>query len=235
MKPVLLLSDVHGNISALNAILENELDISEIWIAGDFIDYGVHNNEVLERMLEISLEYPILAVLGNHEDYYLNGDRSYYKPKKEHSKISSELTRNLVDKELFDKFLSQVKPKNSMLIAGDIFMIHDEKRVVYEDLFPYMDEWDQITPPMILISGHNHLPYDKVKQIGGVSFRVINPGSVGQPRDGNPNASYALLHLNENNIVSEFKRVSYDINKEALAIKSAGGHPFISNRIRIGI
>lgn len=241
MKKVLLLSDIHGNIAALSAVLcdsqKSFSKIDSIWILGDFIDYGVHNYEVLSEFAKLkSKNKDIRYVLGNHEDLLLRGEESYYHPRKEYSKVSSSITRNLLPPTILEYYLKNINENDFnnryySLFNRTTYAIHDENKIMSSKLDELLKGGE------IILVGHNHLPYRKIITINGKEVNLINPGSVGQPRNGSPCASYAVLTYDDDDQLESvsFKQVNYDIKSESDAIKMAGGNEFIYNRLYLGV
>jgi len=198
---IAVISDIHGNLIALNTVLE-EIDNMKILCCGDLVGYNPWPNEVVE----VVIDNKIISVMGNHDFATITGNTEDF------NSIATgaiEWTREKIKKSNI-KFLESL-PLN---YKGENFLIvHGSPRdplneYVYLE-HPYIGSFLEGIRQDILILGHTHVPF--VKKF---SDKVIfNPGSVGQPRDGNPKASYAILDTEKKEV--EIKRVSYNIKEVA--------------------
>lgn len=199
-----IIADVHSNAVALKAVLSalDSAGIEKILHAGDIIGYNPYPDETIG----LFKKNRIISIMGNHDRALVTGDVSGFNP---HAAAALEWTRNVVS------------PDNAGYIAGlkniDLITV-DAKRIVMVHGSPYdFDEYvypENVSPDLlsaincdILVMGHTHIQFKK-EFPGGV---IVNPGSVGQPRDGNPDAAFAVLDAASGKI--ELKRASYDIEK----------------------
>ncbi len=199
-----LIADVHSNAVALKPVLSGleHSRVERILHAGDIVGYNPYPNETIELFKRNN----ILSISGNHDRAFVSGDTSGFNP---YAKAALEWTRKVV------------LPDNSCYIKGlrNIEAITiDGKRIVLVHGSPYdIDEYvypENVSPDLlsaanadILVLGHTHIQFKKEYPEG----IIINPGSVGQPRDANPDAAFALLDTESGKI--ELKRMSYDIEK----------------------
>jgi len=195
-----IISDVHSNLIALKKVLSELKDVEMIIHAGDIVGYNPYPNEVVK----VFREKNIFSILGNHDLAVITGDTSNLNP------VAAETvrwTRNVLSNENME-FLKMLKKREKIKIDGkDIVIIHaspwDDDGYVYENSLSksFLDEVNA----EILVYGHTHVPC--LKKVGnGI---IINPGSVGQPRDGNPKASFAVLDTDKKSV--DIKRTDYDI------------------------
>lgn len=189
-----ILADIHGNIEALSAVLKEiqELSISRLLIAGDFIGYYYHPKEVID----ILSDYGINAIKGNHElylyefDYLSAKEKAIFRSKygagteKAHSGLS----------DVQKQWLSNLKENDTVDLNGkSILLCHgspwDINEYIYADCSDELwGKFDSVKND-IIVMGHTHYPFHK-----NVSGKIIlNPGSVGQPRNGARGANWALL------------------------------------------
>lgn len=245
----LLLSDIHGNIEALNRVMYDSIrKYDEVLILGDLVDYGVDTIAVFDRIKKIATRYPVYIIPGNHDSLALEGIRSYYQPKSLRGIKSNEITMKIGRDKIKELYQDLSNTDNVHFNLYDeisyyhgCICIHDEKRLVNKSVYEKIESICDVDTGLTVLAGHNHLPYDKIKDIRGYRFRVINPGSVGQPRDGKCEASYSILTIHDSvnelcKIVNvENYRVSYDNDLTSNKIRDAGGDQFIYNRIRLGI
>lgn len=226
---ILILSDIHGNLSALQSIMDNAArvpDIEACIMLGDLIDYGMHSNEVLQMVRD--LPYPLLCnIFGNHEHAVLNEDYSRFSSKR--GQASARYTRSILTEESWGYL------HNEMSAGGKKEFVYNGKNCLavhgsLED--PY---WKSISPDKIpegysgydyVFSGHSHLPHlvetyytpqeycsdEQILRRKKKKVIFINPGSAGQPRNQNPLAQFVLLDLETEQV--SFEKVPYDIESE---------------------
>ena len=202
-----LISDIHGNAVALRAVLRelDALGVQHIICLGDIAGYAPQVNECCETL--IARDIPTL--IGNH-DYYLAFNEPC--PRSVSANLCLDYQHRVVKPE-YKHWLGQ-NPKH-LGLPPDIRMVHggwnnpiDE--YLYELRPSYFDGLDGAR----FFSGHTHV--QGFWQLGSNTY--CNPGSVGQPRDGNPNAAFAIL--DEDRV--SLHRQSYDIDEIADACRHAG-------------
>lgn len=188
-----LISDVHSNWEALQAVWDEVKDADVILCMGDLVGYGASPNEVVEFFREQMERRKILCVRGNHDNAIAFGTEWGFNPYARqavrwHQRVMS--TENL-------EFLRKL-PVRQLFIdeAGRSYLlIHGSPRAPLDEyLFPWLPDSEfkavlSYVKQDDLLVGHTHVPM--LKEIAG--RRIINPGSVGQPRDGDWRASYALI------------------------------------------
>jgi len=218
---LLILSDIHGNLSALNSVLEDakKYNPDAVALLGDYIDYGMRSNETAERLK--ALEIPTVCRLwGNHEDAIMN-DR-YDKFSSLRGVKSAQFTKSRLSAQTVDFLLSMENKsgKAEFEFGGKRFLaVHGSLEDNYwKSILPYSDlsgyeKYDYV------LSGHSHYSHmfpmfykcDNHKMRDKKRTLFINPGSVGQPRNHNPKAQYALLNLESGVYMNS---VDYDIAYE---------------------
>ena len=241
---LLILSDIHGNHAALQAVLARAAqtaDIEACILLGDMIDYGMHSNEVIQ--IARNLPYPVLCnIRGNHEeaiiqDVYdrsiLNQDSWYYICHEMEplgmKKFGCGGKRCLaVHGSLEDMYWKSVKPENICLEGGEperFAWRHTGTGVVK----PGSGASDSVKSELkygdydYVFSGHSHLPHFVEKYMACEDARrrnkkkviFINPGSVGQPRNLNNMAQFAVLDTETEQVI--FEKVRYHIQAEQSA------------------
>jgi putative phosphoesterase len=205
-----LLSDLHSNVYALDAVLKEceEFDVNRFVIAGDFLGYYFHGEDVICRIQTLES----YCVKGNHDEFFLD---NYLKPK--YSRVDQVNVGLQASEKSFEllnlsadsiAFLSALQHPLEFGIEGrNILLAHGHP--VDMDMYIYPGNISKLTslsPDIdIVILGHTHWPM--LHHVNGVT--VINPGSVGQPRDGKPGASWAILDLDDLSV--QFKRTNYDV------------------------
>jgi len=198
---ILLLADIHGNWPALAAIQE-QCDLC-IFV-GDLVDYGPQPAQCLEWVRR----HASFCVRGNHDHAVAqrastNGRNGF----KYLTGVTRQLTWQLLNPEQIRFLASQ--PVSRYVTLGDarFLLVHGTPRDPLDEYAPADPElWarrlQNISADFVVV-GHTHLPY--VLEVQGTT--VINPGSVGQPRDGDPRACYAIW--DDGNV--ELKRVAYPV------------------------
>ena len=238
---LLIMSDVHGNACALDAVIA-DLKNKEIYaciLLGDLIDYGMHSNEVIEKIKK--LKYPALCnIYGNHEASIMNDE--YKSFSSDRGRQCAQYTKSILNESSVayiegmnsdGKYEFTVEGKKFLAVHGSLKDNFWKSINVSDDLSGYGD-YDYV------LSGHSHLPHffekyypaDNPDTRGKKKTIFINPGSVGQPRNINPMAQYAVLDTATEEI--EFKKVRYDIEKEQLAYKGQVDE-FYKTRLKHGV
>lgn len=227
MNRIAFISDIHGNLPALEAVLSDieEKGISEIYCLGDIVGYYCYFNEVVQ----ILKEKEVVCLLGNHDDAYVFND-GYIDRSRTCTKILKWQLDNS-DKGTLD-FLKDL-PRSLEIILNDysVKLVHGGLvDTTDEYLFSVTNEYliENDFKQKILISGHTHLAAYK-KFLSGKIW--INPGSVGQPRDRDPRASYAILNTD---FTFEFVRVHYNASIVINEMRSRGFDDYISTGLLTG-
>jgi len=202
---ILFISDIHGNKEALDAVLQIPHD--EVICLGDIADYGPSPAECIEYIMENK----IVTVLGNHDVAVGSGiDCGCGYTYKHLSIATREYTWDSID-EKHRVFLRQLPFEIRTELGGKkIHMTHGSPRSNYEYIKPDTPEAEvcemikEIDADFLFI-GHSHIPF--VREVAGVT--IVNPGSVGQPRDNDPKASCAMF--NTETFQVDLIRCEYDI------------------------
>ncbi|MCK8827835.1 metallophosphatase family protein [Natroniella acetigena] len=218
---VALISDIHSNIYALNEVLEDVKgrNIDELFCLGDLVGYNPFPNQVVEKIKAKEIK----TVQGNYDDAIGNSRiicGCDYKSELAQRIGSSSI--QFTSKEITDvnrEFLKDL-PKKLELKVGELraLLVHGSPRRLNEYLYADSQEVKEVTEELeedILLCGHTHLPYHKI--IAGK--HIINAGSVGRPKHGNPNAVYTIVEVHERKVKTEFIEVFYPVEKVAAQIK----------------
>lgn len=245
---LLLLSDIHGNLSALNAVFEDAFKRNEVLhiefdgvvLLGDNIDYGMRSNEVVSALS--SLGIPVVCSLwGNHENAVLTLDFGGF------STLRGEQCAKNTALCLDDAArLWLIKKANH---AGIEEALIDGKRVLFVHGNISDPLWGKISCGQsdfsmyadfdVVVSGHSHIPHaftvlldvDNFDMRNKKAIVFINPGSVGQPRNHDPRAFYAIWDT-ERGI--ELNAVKYDIALEQ-SLYDGSVDDFYRDRLEKGI
>jgi diadenosine tetraphosphatase ApaH/serine/threonine PP2A family protein phosphatase len=206
---VALLADIHANLPALLGVL-GEIKGLPKFCAGDLVGYNPFPNEVIELVKKEN----ITSTMGNHDLAVVTGDTSWFNHE---AALAIEWTRKNLKKE--NRNFLKTLPRT---YENDFYMAHGSPRnpideYIYEDDPAYVfGDFENYTKNDIIALGHTHVPF--VKRIE--EKLIFNPGSVGQPRDYDSRASYAVLDTASREV--EIKRVEYEIEKTSRKITEAG-------------
>jgi predicted phosphodiesterase len=214
---IAVLSDIHANIVALDAVLDDAGTVDAVWHLGDVVGYGPEPDAVVDRLREVRA----IGVRGNHDSAAAGGlEIDAFNPD---ARAAMEWTRRRITGTtrgwLADLPLRRVE--------GDMTLVHGS---------PRDPTWEYILSPAIArdnlaafetphcLHGHTHVPIvfrDAGRRMEMIAPEaddtlalderrvLVNPGSVGQPRDGIPTASYAILDTERGEM--SWRRVAYDI------------------------
>ena len=241
-----IFSDVHANLEAFDAVLSAiaEDQVDRIIFLGDIVGYGAQPNEVVDRLKELK---PDAMIRGNH-DKVIAGieDGSSFQDLARTSAMWARL---------------QIRPDNKAYLQcmpqGPLTLEEKEIQISHgsphDEDFYIVSHWDarpilHQSQSWIVFHGHTHFPMiysteSKFSQCypedDEFYYRLledkqylINPGSVGQPRDQNPKASFAILDTDENIIC--IKRIGYDIQATQRTIREAGLPTWHADRLADG-
>jgi len=243
MMRYLVISDIHSNLVALKAVLNKakRIGYDEIICLGDFVGYYTEPNGVIE-ILKDKIR---VGVLGNHDYGILHPQHiAFYFNELAQEALFYNIS--IISKEPLD-FLKKL-PLTAEL--GDVLVVHGAPSDPEDFLYIYSSVQAgrelRLTTKKIVLVGHTHIPFifsydpekDKVIQHGdSVRFEeskryLVNPGSVGQPRDGNPLASFGILDLEEGTYKNY--RVDYDIDEVAAEVVRVGLNPILAERLYNG-
>lgn len=219
---LLILSDIHGNVSAFDSVMSDvkkEFHPDAIAFLGDYIDYGMRSNEVLETMQKINI--PIVCALwGNHEYAILNEDYNHFSTQR--GIQSAKRTRKILSKESVN-YLNGFRGKNGSWefeFANKKFLaVHGNKSNPLWGSISACKVQDNYFGYDYVLSGHTHYAHSfpVFYETNDVYYRnkkrtlFINPGSVGQPRNHNPKAQYAILDIEKGVFL---RGVDYDVEYE---------------------
>jgi diadenosine tetraphosphatase ApaH/serine/threonine PP2A family protein phosphatase len=208
-----LLYDVHGNLEALDAVLADagEAGVGRFLLGGDYALFGPQPVETVERLRELDARW----IRGNGERWTAHPHEAPGNPVVQDAiAVSIELLgdRTVADLAALPEWL--VDLEGVRFCHGS--PVSDVESFLPE---PQPDEADLIgnAREPLLVFGHTHLPFER-EGPGGV--RLVNPGSVGMPLDGDRRAAWAILH-DDGRV--EHRRVAYDHGRAAAAVRALGG------------
>ena len=239
---VLVFSDIHANLCALESVLSDAGPYDAAWCLGDLTGYGPNPNECVSLVRSLP---GLTCLVGNHDKAVLdeidlhvfNGD----------ARAAIEWTQRIIKPEAL-KYLAALPAEVQI---GEFSLVHGSPRQpVWEyilDRYIADENFPLISTPYCLV-GHTHQPV-VFHQLHGGEVReeeanyltprrlarerlIINPGSVGQPRDNNPEAAYALLDTERE--VWEYHRVPYDVAETQKRIRAARLPDRLAARLAFG-
>ena len=225
---VAVLSDIHANLVALDAVLADIPSVDEVWQLGDVVGYGPDPDGVVARLREIGA----VGVRGNHDAAALGGPEIEYF--NVDARMAMEWTRTRIEADT----RAWLGALPEILVREGFTLVHGSPRDPI---------WEYVTTTPVAragiaamethsgLNGHTHLPVAYVEEDGrmetvspGSGSRLtldgrralLNPGSVGQPRDGIPTASWMLLDTGTGTAM--WRRTSYDIAVVQAVMSDAG-------------
>ena len=203
----LIISDVHANMDALTTCLEKakQIGYDKIACLGDLVGYGPNPNEVVAWAIETQKNDPdSVFVMGNHDESIsnLNFDISCYNP---HARYAIQFQRKQIT-DATRKFLSSL-PKHAK--SDGLQFVHGSP-INWDDYILSVEDavWavKSVTESVCFV-GHTHVP--NIWLNDKCEIKIINVGSVGQPRDGNPESCFMIYDLNTK--IPLYTRVPYDV------------------------
>ena len=224
-----LISDIHSNLEALEAV-STDMPRLPVYCIGDIVGYGASPVEVVQqmRMKDVS------AVMGNHDYATCTGDTKWFNPE---AATAVEWTKQHISPAEIE-YLQSLPLRRVVEIGGvKVLLVHGSPT---DPLFEYVDPSTHehlfnayLThyETHVIAMGHTHVPF--IWQ--GRNGYLVNPGSVGQPRTGNPEASYLVMWVEDQQVKFEHRTVPYDVKTAAEKIRQAGLPGFLAERLSRGI
>jgi predicted phosphodiesterase len=241
---ILVISDVHSNLAALDAVIQDAGHFDQIWCLGDVVGYGPEPNECVSRLREFNT----ISMAGNHDlgvigkvdvgDFTQDAREMIFWTRRWMTSFNFNWLRSL--------------PETALVVEHDITLVHASPR---DPTWEYIADSGVAKSNLdffntrICLNGHTHSPVIFRKPWDGLKVlqerfpvnspirltldrMLINPGSVGQPRDEDPRASYALINLDEHTITH--RRVQYDFSVTQKLMKQAKLPGRLIRRLRFG-
>ncbi|KLN60316.1 phosphatase [Kiloniella spongiae] len=214
---IAFISDIHGNFEALKSVLSklDNLGITDIYCLGDTVGYYSQINECCNELRKRKIP----SVMGNH-DWYMAGGGFCLRSKSVNDCL--EYQKRVIDKENRD----WLKALPIHLRVGHIKMVHGGwDNPIDEYLSPNQTYFDRLEGE-VFVSGHTHV--QSIHKFGNKTY--CNPGSVGQPRDGDPRAAFATFTEG----IFQLHRVKYDMQKVFDLMKLAGFNDYYYGCLKTG-
>lgn len=242
----LVVSDIHSNAEALKAVLSHvrRKKFDSVFCLGDFVGYGAQPNQILDSMRKLRARK--VFIRGNHDRVAAGlDDATGFNHAAGAAALWTRDHLSAVNRHFLRELpLGPLLEENVMLCHGSP---HDEDEYVFNSYHAAQVLADYDAP--FILFGHTHLPavfsIDEGNRVRGYAVRgdasvkldrsmryLINPGSVGQPRDRNPDASCLILDTTRYTV--QFFRVPYEIEKTQLSILNAGLPEILASRLQYG-
>ena len=242
----LILSDIHGNVQALDAVVAAAAPSpsDRVLVLGDLVGYGAAPNAVIERVLALE---PLAVIRGNHDKAACRlADASDFNHVARAAAMWTAATLTAENRMYLERL-----PQGPRSIDDILEICHgapfDEDYYIFDagDASQALDT----SAAALTFFGHTHVqiafremtdggrrvvtPLDaETIDAGGSARTLVNPGSVGQPRDGDPRAAYAMFDTDTRTV--HLHRVAYDIAEAQRRIREAGLHPNLAERLSVG-
>jgi predicted phosphodiesterase len=237
---IAVLSDIHSNLVALDAVLAAAGEVDAVWHLGDVVGYGPEPDAVVARLAEIGA----IGVRGNHDAAAAGGSEiDWFNPD---AKAAMEWTREAISATTRD-WLAALPLRR---METSFTLVHGSPR---DPIWEYVTSAALARAGLSAIStehglhGHTHVPIAFTMVDGrmrtlapragnmvalGEGRMLLNPGSVGQPRDHDPRASYLVLDVGAG--TATWGRVAYDFDAVGASMRAAGLPPRLADRLRVG-
>jgi diadenosine tetraphosphatase ApaH/serine/threonine PP2A family protein phosphatase len=237
---IALLSDIHANLTALDAVLAAVGSVDRIWHLGDVVGYGPEPDATVERLAQLGAT----GVQGNHDAAACGGlEIEWFNPD---ARVALEWTRRTIAPATL-RWLELLPPRIEM---DPFTLVHGS---------PRDPTWEYVTSTSVAaaslaalatrhgLHGHTHVPMawrrseDRVEPIDPRRSpllhlddrpTLLNPGSVGQPRDGDPRAAWAILDTGAG--TCSWQRTAYDIGAVQAAMRRARLPSWLIGRLSVG-
>jgi predicted phosphodiesterase len=259
-----IVSDIHGNYVALRTVLESMGEIDALWCLGDLVGYGPQPNECISSVTEM----PHLCIPGNH-DWGALGKLNRQSFNRDARSLLEWTIKSLIPEHI--EYLEALPVQMSALGASFTLVHASPRDPMWEYLLDLFDaaECFPLFNSRYCLVGHTHVPlifrevegvvkaivpepgetirlnikpYKEDEADGPANARmIINPGSVGQPRDGDPRAAYMVLEIPEDAAPTNhsahltFYRIAYPIEETQELMKDLAFPPRLISRLALGI
>jgi predicted phosphodiesterase len=240
---IAVLSDIHGNRHALEATLAAVADaeVEEMWCLGDLVGYGAEP----DACVALTRDHATVCLVGNH-DLAVRGDL----PLSDFSRgaaLAAEWTRETIAPDSLE-YLRELEPQG---VRADVGLYHASPRdPVWEYVLSTLlaELCLDVQEERICLIGHSHVALSFTRAEGevatgearrggetldlGTGEWMVNPGSVGQPRDGDPRAAWLVLDTEA--WTAEYRRTEYDVAGAGAAIRAARLPDSLAERLQYG-
>lgn len=238
---IAVLSDIHANLVALDAVLAAIGPVDAVWHLGDVVGYGPDPDGVVDRLRATGA----IGVKGNHDAAAVGGSEiEWFNPD---ARRAMEWTRTAISRRTA-AWLEALPQRER---RDDWTLVHGSPR---EPIWEYVTSVPvaranlAVLEARVGLHGHTHLPVAFLEEDGRVEVvspgdgsvlelrgrrALVNPGSVGQPRDGDPRSSFLVLDTDADTV--SWHRTGYDIAAVQAAIRAAGLPASLAARLGVGL
>lgn len=239
---ILVLSDVHANLPALEAVLKSSLSYDAVWNLGDTVGYGASPNECIALLSEAGANP---SLIGNHDLAAVG-----LMPIKWFN-AAAATAAGWTMMQLTEEHRLRIRSGFTSETIAQFYLVHGSPRDPARDYVQTLDDAvDSLraVAAQYVLCGHTHVPMFAELEAGqiprlvhiewempyslGGKRALLNPGSVGQPRDGDPRS--AVLLLDTDALTATWVRIPYDIERSQQVILSAGLPRDLATRLRRG-
>jgi putative phosphoesterase len=240
MNLITVFGDIHANLPALEAVL-NDMDargLTQRYCLGDLVGYGTEPNAVIERIRSLGIP----TIMGNYDQgvgHSSDDCGCAYKAAEDEARGKRSIAwTNAHTSDDHKAFLRDLPASIPLQLEGlRILLVHGSPRKVNEYLYEDRptESIERILDQAeadVLVCGHTHLPYHRRLPSGR---HIINAGSVGKPKDGDPRAGYITLSVRDGDLHAEFIRVPYDVERAATAIEASDLPHEFARMLREGV
>lgn len=243
-----VLSDIHGNLEAFNAALKRlkAEGAQQYLFCGDLIGYGPDPEKCVQKYQKMAEEGLVVGVLGNHDAIFTHPElRQYFN-------FDALKALDWTEKHLSAKSLRCISFLPDTIQGDNFTLTHGSPADPIKEYFVSCEQYHTLYHKwkgQVMFVGHTHLPFymegdenvchvSVQHQEAYVNFHsalryVVNPGSVGKPRDNDTRASFGLWDSDTNTF--HFMRQSYDFTKTQEKMRAAGFAPFLIDSLALGM
>lgn len=216
---VAAIADIHGNLPALETVLADLPDVDAIVCAGDIVGY----NPWPAECIDLVRDHGIHCISGNHDRAVAQdtGFRFNHQAKAGVEFARAQLSESAIT------WLRRL-PVSQTRFDDALRIVHGHPDDPNRYTFPGDMSSELLGAEDVLIMGHTHVQHVETFDAG----IVCNPGSVGQPRDSDPRAAYAIIDLRDHSVTAH--RVAYPIDRVRKAISDAGLPEGLGERLTVG-
>jgi putative phosphoesterase len=228
---IAVFSDVHGNLPALEAILQaiDSTRPDAILCLGDLVDFAPWPNEVIELIRLRS----ICTLMGNHDERIAHDIEviplDKHGPEERAARVQAINWSRRVVTAANKSFLASLPRSIQMSFGSDghihrLEFVHASTRSLDEYIYEDHPEDDvrgmlNLTGANVIVMGHTHIPYIRTLEVG--TGLLINVGSVGRSKERTRQPSFAILTVRNGSVEAEIRRISYDSKRTASAIRES--------------